>query len=114
MKLTDRVVLVTGGARRVGRAIAMRLAQSGAQMAVHYHTSADEAAETVALCRQAGRRAEALAADLRDPAAAVDLVAEVRARFGRLDVLVNNASVFDRMTLEGFDLAAWEQRCEST
>lgn len=109
MKLTDRVVLVTGGARRVGRAIAIRLAEAGAQVAIHYHTSAAEAAEAAARCRQAGPRAEAIAADLSNPTATGGLVAEVLARFGRLDVLVNNASVFERMTVDDFEWRAWER-----
>lgn len=109
MKLTDRVVLVTGGARRVGRAIAIRLAEAGAQVAIHYHTSAAEAAEATARCRQAGPRAEAIAADLSNPTATGGLVAEVLARFGRLDVLVNNASVFERMTVDDFEWRAWER-----
>lgn len=109
MELTDRVVLVTGGARRVGRAIALRLAQAGAELAVHYHTSAEPATSTVRECRELGRPAEAFAADLSESAATTALVAAVLRRFGRLDVLVNNASVFEPMTLEGFDLAAWER-----
>lgn len=109
MELTDRVVLVTGGARRVGRAIALHLAQAGAHLAVHYHTSAEPAAATVRACRELGRPAEGFVADLSEPAATTTLVAAVLRRFGRLDVLVNNASVFEPMTLDGFDLAAWER-----
>jgi pteridine reductase len=109
MDLTERVVLVTGGARRVGRAIALRLAEAGSRIAVHYRSSAVEAAQTAEQCRAAGAVAEVFKADLADPAAAVKLVQGVRARFGRLDVLVNNASVFEPMTLDELDLGRWEQ-----
>jgi pteridine reductase len=109
MELTGRVVLVTGAARRVGRAIGLRLAQAGARIAVHYHTSADDARATVAQCRAAGAAAEAFDADLADPHAVAELVQRVVAHFGRLDVLVNNASVFEQMTVDQFDLTQWER-----
>jgi len=109
MELSNRVVLVTGAARRIGRAIAVRLARDGARLAVHYRTSAAAAEETAAQCRAAGGAAETFAADLADPAAARDLVQRVLAWQGRLDVLVNNASVFEPQTLGDFDLAEWER-----
>ncbi len=109
MELTERVVLVTGAARRIGHAIAECLARDGAHLAVHYHTSAAAAEETVAVCRAAGGAAEAFAADLADPDAARDLVRRVLDWQGRLDVLVNNASVFEPQTLADFDVAAWER-----
>ncbi len=109
MDLAGRVALVTGGARRVGRAIAERLARTGCHVAVHYHTSSAEAVEVVQSCRDAGVEAGLFAADLADPAGTAALVPAVLARFGRLDVLINNASVFDPMTLEDFDVAEWDQ-----
>ena len=109
MELTDRVALVTGAGRRVGRAIALRLAHAGCRVAVHYHSSAADAAATVAACRAAGPDAEAFEAELGDPAAAANLVPQVLGRFGRLDMLVNNASIFEPMTLEQFSLADWER-----
>jgi NAD(P)-dependent dehydrogenase (short-subunit alcohol dehydrogenase family) len=109
LELTDRVVLVTGAGRRVGRAIAVRLANAGCRIAVHYHTSADDAADTVAQCRACGPAAEAFAADLGAPAATGELVQQVLTCFGRLDVLVNNAAIFERMTLDQFTLADWER-----
>lgn len=109
MELTERVILVTGGARRVGAAIAVRLAQAGARVAVHCHTSETDAAQTVHACRAAGGAGEIFRADLRNPAAAEGLVHGVLARFGRLDVVVNNASVFEPMTIDQFALADWER-----
>ncbi len=109
MDLENRVALVTGAARRVGRAIAVRLAQAGCRVAVHFHTSEQQARETRERCGQSGRPAEMFRADLADPLAARGLVDDVLHRFGRLDVLVNNAALFERMTIEQFDPAAWER-----
>lgn len=109
MDLEGRVALVTGAARRVGRAIAVRLARAGCQVAVHFRSSEKEALETLAQCGEAGRPAQLFRADLADASAARGLIADVLKRFGRLDVLVNNASVFESMTVDGFDLARWER-----
>jgi pteridine reductase len=109
MDLTDRVVLVTGAARRVGSAIARRLARAGCRLAIHYRSSAEDARRTAAACQAAGRPAELFPADLSDASAAAGLVQAVVARFGRLDVLVNNASVFEPMTLADFSVAQWER-----
>ena len=109
MELEGRVVLVTGAARRVGRAIALRLARAGCEMAVHYRRSEDDARQTADACRSHGRTAELFCADLADPGAASALVPAVLKRFGRLDVLVNNASVFEPMDIEAFRLDDWER-----
>lgn len=109
MNLAGRVVLVTGAARRVGRAIAIRLAQAGARVAVHYHRLADDADETVQHCRAAGVEAEAFCADLADLDTAAGLPPAVLKRFGALDILVNNASVFERMTMDQFNVDDWER-----
>lgn len=109
MELNSRVALVTGAARRIGRAIAMRLAGAGCHVAVHFHTSDADAREVVAACRRMGVESEAFAADLSEPPACGPLVAGVLARFGRLDVLINNASTFERMSLEDFDPVLWDR-----
>jgi pteridine reductase len=109
MELSGRVALVTGAARRVGRAIAVRLAQSGCNVAVHCLSSAQDAQATAAACRAAGSAAEVFAADLAHAAAATALVDAALARFGRLDILINNASIFEQMTLDSFTLADWER-----
>jgi pteridine reductase len=109
MNLTGRVVLVTGAARRVGRAIALRLAQAGSRIAIHYHRSAADAEETATRCRAAGVEAATFCADLADPDAAAALPPAVLKRFGSLDVLVNNASVFERMTIDQFSVDDWER-----
>jgi pteridine reductase len=98
---TRQVALVTGsGKRRVGWHITDALAQRGYALAVHYRTSAAEAAETTAALQQHGVEAVAFQADLTDEAAVRALVAAVRERFGRLDVLVNAAAVWKSKRLE--------------
>ena len=102
------VALVTGAARRVGRAIALDLAAHGFDVAVHYRASAEEAAVTVAQARALGATAEAFGADLSDEAACRALVPAVVASFKRLDAVVNNASTFEYDSPQTFSHAAME------
>jgi pteridine reductase len=95
------VALVTGsGKRRVGRAIAEALAARGYALALHYHSSAVEAAEAVAEFTARGVEAIAIPADLSDESAVNNLVAKTLSRFGRIDVLVTAAAVWGRKRLE--------------
>ncbi|MCZ6510738.1 MAG: SDR family oxidoreductase [Alphaproteobacteria bacterium] len=89
-----RGALVTGAAQRIGRAIALGLADDGWHAVVHYHRSGEAAAETVAAIEGGGGQATAIAADLSDPAAAVRLVVAAAEATGGLGCLVNNASMF--------------------
>jgi 3-oxoacyl-[acyl-carrier protein] reductase len=91
--LEGRVAIVTGAAINTGRVIAKTLAGAGAAVAVNYLTSAEAAAETVREIESEGGRAFAFAADVRDLAQVKDLVAETVARYGGLDILVNNANI---------------------
>jgi NAD(P)-dependent dehydrogenase (short-subunit alcohol dehydrogenase family) len=103
-----RTVLVTGAARRLGREIALALARAGWQVAVHYRGSAADAAQTVADCRAASVGAQdfdLFDADLDDEAAAQALVPRVAERFGRVDAVVNNASVFEHDSIATFGYA---------
>ncbi|MGW0928217.1 SDR family NAD(P)-dependent oxidoreductase [Streptomyces sp. NPDC002644] len=93
-RLEGNVALVTGGSRGIGAAVALRLAEEGADVVLTYENSADRAAEVVERIKAAGRRALAVRADSADPEALVAAVDEAAATFGRLDVLVNNAGVF--------------------
>ncbi|KAF0163806.1 MAG: pteridine reductase [Rhodocyclaceae bacterium] len=107
------VVLVTGAARRVGAGIARALHAAGACVAIHYRSSAAEAAALAAelnAARQgeAGGSAAIFAADLLDIDALSQLVESVVARFGRLDALVNNASSFYATKVGAVDTAAWD------
>jgi 3-oxoacyl-[acyl-carrier protein] reductase/pteridine reductase len=90
--LAGRAVLVTGAARRIGRAIALRLAEEGARVAIHYHRSEAEARRTAEECGGAAL----VRANLESVAEIGRMFAEVEERFGRLDGLVNNAARFTR------------------
>ena len=88
------VALVTGAAKRLGRAVAVRLAEEGADVVVHYRSSAADARSAVAEIEKLGRRGIAIAADLSKSAECKRLVDEVARHFGRLDILVNSAANF--------------------
>jgi 3-oxoacyl-[acyl-carrier protein] reductase len=106
--ISGRVALVTGGSGGIGRAICAALAEAGVDVAVHYAAGREAAEEVVAGLRGAGRRAVALGADLRDPAAAESLVDAVERELGPVDVLVANAGLagqraLEEVTLDEFD-----------
>lgn len=101
--------LVTGAGRRVGRAIALGLAEEGYAVGVHYNGSATGADETVAMIEQAGGRAVALKHDLTAADTAGGLIGLTRDAFGPVNALVNSASLFDEDQLETLDLASWRQ-----
>lgn len=104
--------LVTGGARRLGRAIALALAGAGRPVAIHCHHSTDAAEAAVADIRAAGGRAAVLVADLSDEAAMQRLVPDAIRAVGPLDVLVNNASTFERDEWDTVDRASWDAHLE--
>jgi pteridine reductase len=109
MNVAGRSALVTGAGRRIGRAIAERLATSGARVAVHYHTSRVDAEAVVAGIQSRGGQAESFAANLADARQATRLADEVSARLGPIDILVNNASVFYRTPLAELGERAWDE-----
>ncbi|MBY8874123.1 3-oxoacyl-ACP reductase FabG [Micromonospora sp. PLK6-60] len=92
--LAGKAVLVTGGSRGIGAAVAVRLAQDGADVALTYLRAEDRARQVVRQITALGRRAVAVPADSGDPAALTAAVDRVAAEYGRLDILVNNAGVF--------------------
>lgn len=92
--LVDKVALITGGAKRVGRAIALCLAREGMDIAITFHTSAGEAEQTVQRIQQMGRRAHMIQADLAQPDAIDGIYDQLTQQFDRLDVLVNNAASY--------------------
>lgn len=109
MELGGCAALVTGAARRVGRAIALGLAGRGVRLAVHYHASRDEADAVLREALAAGAAdAFCIAADLRSPDAPERLVRDVAARFGGLDVLVNSAAVMVRTPLPEVTIEQWD------
>jgi len=93
-KLQGKVALVTGAGKRLGRAVALRLAEEGADVVVHYGTSATEAAEVVGKIEEMGRRAVAIQADLRSVDGIRKLFLDAGNELGRLDLLVNSAANF--------------------
>lgn len=106
--LTGKSALVTGGARRIGRAITLALARAGADVTITYRQSADEAVETVDAVEQLGRRAHAVACDVRSEVEVRAAVEAAVARHRRLDILVNNAAVFETAALDTLTLAQWD------
>jgi 3-oxoacyl-[acyl-carrier protein] reductase/pteridine reductase len=111
--LTGKSALVTGGARRIGRAIALALARSGANVAITWRTSKAEAAQTVSEIEALGVRALATECDVRSEASVRTAIAAVTSRFDRLDILVNNAAVFDSARLDELSLAQWDALFET-
>jgi enoyl-[acyl-carrier protein] reductase III len=89
---TERVALITGGTRGIGKAIALKLAREGADVAINYSRSKENADAAVAELRALGVRAEALQCDVGDRDAVFELVKKVGQQFGRIDVLVNSAA----------------------
>jgi pteridine reductase len=93
-KLNTRVALITGAAKRLGHAIALRLAHEGADIAIHYRQSATDAQQLVTQVQQLGRRAAAFPAELTSVPAIQKLVSDTVAHFSRLDILINTAATF--------------------
>lgn len=107
-RLIDKVALVFGGSRGIGAAIVKQLAADGASVALTYAKSPDKAAETARVAEALGASVMTIKADSADPGAVKDAVAQTVARFGRLDILVVNAGILirgtvDTLTLEDFD-----------
>ncbi len=109
MDLSGKVVLVTGAARRVGRAIATAFAAHGADIALHYGRSeADALAAADDIRQRTGRRVELFQADLKAPEAIEAMIADVAGTFGRIDVLVNNAAVYQPTPLADLTAEQWD------
>ena len=107
-KLLGRVALVTGAGKRLGHHIAVRLASEGADIAAHYGKSASEAEQIVAEVEKLGRRAAAFQAELTDVAAIRNLVSQVVAHFGRLDILINSAANFLQTKFADTPESTWD------
>jgi 3-oxoacyl-[acyl-carrier protein] reductase len=109
MSLQGKVALVTGGSRGIGAAIAKKLAQDGADVALTYARSEDKAKAVVAAIEATGRRGLAIQADSTDAAAIEAAVEQTMAAFGRLDVLVNNAGIFHALPVEELSLEKFDE-----
>jgi len=105
----SRVVLVTGGSRGIGRAIAERFGDLAYRVAVNYGSNAGAAAETVKAIEATGSEAAAFQADVGDPDQVARMFEEVHERFGPVEVLVNNAGITRDTLLLRMDVAAWDE-----
>jgi 3-oxoacyl-[acyl-carrier protein] reductase len=103
-----RIALVTGAARGMGRAIALRLAEDVSGVAIHYYSRRDEAQELAAAIRDKGKLAAVFRADLTKKAQAAGLVKKVEERFARIDVLVNNVGLLVVKPWDQLEVADWE------
>ncbi len=111
--LANKIALVTGGSRGIGRAVALKLAGAGCDVAIVYHTSQDEAEEACAAITALGRRAIALQADVSDPDSVAEAFAEFRLKFDRLDIVVSNAAIGVLRPAMELTLKHW-RRCMET
>ncbi len=105
--MKERVAVITGGARGIGRAIALYLAETGWSVAVCFRSSEHQAQETVAAIEKRGGRGLAVQADVSDPEAALRLVREVQTSWGRIDALINCAGPYHRVPLLEETLEGW-------
>ena len=106
--LAGKRALVTGGAKRIGRALALALAQAGADVAITFRGSTQEAAGTVAELQALGVRALAAACDVREETSVRAAVAQVTDQLGGLDLLVNNAGAFETVALQDIGVEQWD------
>jgi pteridine reductase len=109
MELKGSVALVTGGAHRVGKAIALALGQAGANVVIHYHSSAAPAEETLAELRALGVEASAIRGDLTIVAEVERVVDQAIARWGRLELLVNSAGIWGASPIGSVTETRWEE-----
>ncbi len=106
--LLGKAALVTGGARRIGRAIALELASAGADMTITYRNSKTEAEDTLQLIHQLGRQAIALECDVRSESSVRSAVANCINFQGHLNILVNNAAIYESVPLDTMSLDQWD------
>ena len=111
MNLKDRVVLITGG-KRIGQVVARKVAEQGADVAVSYRSSKDEADATAADVRGLGRRAAVLAADVGKVADCEAVVSRTVAELGRIDVVVNMASIYGATPFDEMTEADWQRNID--
>jgi 3-oxoacyl-[acyl-carrier protein] reductase/pteridine reductase len=108
MPMKGKAVLVTGGARRIGRAIALSMAAAGADVAFTYLSSAADARQTLADLKARGVRALAMRCDVRDQKSVAAALRQLKAKFGGLDVLINNAGAYDTIDFERITTRQWD------
>jgi NAD(P)-dependent dehydrogenase (short-subunit alcohol dehydrogenase family) len=111
--LKGRSVLITGGARRIGRGLALAFADAGANVAITYLTSNDEAQSAMTALKQKSGRALAVPCDVRDAVSVQGAVHHVVKEFGGLDVLVNNAAVYETVGFEQITVEQWDRMLDT-
>ncbi len=109
MDLQDKTALVTGGAHRVGRAIALALAKAGCDLIIHYHTSEEAAVETQDMIESMGRRASIFPADLRDIEQLQSIFAEIASAGHSVDILINSAAIMEPTPFNEVNEAIWHR-----
>ncbi|HSM55432.1 MAG TPA: SDR family oxidoreductase [Candidatus Sulfomarinibacteraceae bacterium] len=114
LDFTHRIVLITGASRGIGRAAARAFAERGARVAIHYHQNHDAARETARQLEGNGARHLLVQADVKDPIAVEGMIEHVTETMGRLDVLVNNAGIFEEHPLVESDYASWQEAWQRT
>lgn len=112
MRFDNKIVLITGGSRGIGKATAIAFASKGAQVAINYRSNQAAAEETLALLE--GKNHILVPADMADPTAVKSMVDTVVKHYGRIDILVNNAGVFEYHPIDEVDYATWQQNWERT
>ena len=113
MNLKNKVALITGAGRRIGRAIALDLAAHGTSVAVHYHSSHTEAESVASEITTNGAKAQTFRANLEHVAEIEQMVSEILDAFGRIDILVNSASVFAPTPLEQITERDWDANLDT-
>ena len=114
MNIQAKTALVTGGAHRVGKAIALELAKAGANLVINYNSSAEAAQETIAEAEALGVQALAVQCDISDLAGVQRMVAQIRDHFGGLDILVNSADYFGKHPFPTDDYTMWKRVTDIT
>lgn len=109
MQIEGKVSVVTGGARRVGKAIVLAFAERGCKLVVHYHSAETDAHATLDELHAAGCDGIAVQADISQEAQVERMIVRVLDHFGRIDVLVNNAAVFYRTPIDTLGFDDWER-----
>jgi len=107
--LTGKKALVTGGSRGIGRGIVLALAKQGADVAVNYHSKAEEAEAVVAEVKKLGREAFAVQANVADAASVTKMFVEIKTKWGKLDILVNNAGILSVFPFEKIPQEEWDK-----
>jgi NAD(P)-dependent dehydrogenase (short-subunit alcohol dehydrogenase family) len=113
MDISGKVALITGSSKRIGRETALELARRGAHVAIHYRSDEPGARETLRLVEEASAVGALFRAELTDAAEVDRMLSGIEVKFGRLDILVNNASVFDRATFEETTPELWDSQMDS-